>query len=117
MNFNADKNICKISCSVLCFWIEHYVNNQQKIVPNMGSVQYVPIPEVINKQDFYNETKEEIHFQIYGFQYSCTRKLFYHIFGILLLGVPYFIFSLVPKLKKFKYRKCDLRSATILLSK
>lgn len=84
----------------------------------MCSVRYVPIPEISNNhQEFYNETKEEIQFHIYGLQQCCLKKIFYHFIGILLLGVPYFLFYLFPKLKTFQYKKCDLSSATILLGK
>lgn len=84
----------------------------------MTSVRYVPISDIANNhQEFYNETKEEIQFQIYGLQHSCFKKSVYHAFGILLLGVPYFIFYLFPKLKTFQYTECDVGSATILLGK
>lgn len=84
----------------------------------MSSVEYVPIQEVTNNhQEFYNETKEEILFQIYGLEQSCARKLLFHFFGLIFLGVPYFLLFLIPKLGVLKYKYCDLGNATVLLGK
>lgn len=82
----------------------------------MCPVEYIPIPAVTNNhQEFYNETKEEIQFQIYGLQQCYKKKIAYHLLGILLFGVPYFICYMVPKFKTFQYKYCDLDNATILL--
>lgn len=84
----------------------------------MCPVHYVPIPEIANNhQEFYNETKEDIQFQIYGLQQNYAKKIAYHFLGIILLGVPYFFCYMFPKFKGYQYNYCDLENATILLGK
>ncbi|XP_072383561.1 polyamine-transporting ATPase 13A3-like isoform X2 [Diabrotica undecimpunctata] len=71
--------------------------------------------EIHNLQEVYNETCDTVKFKIWGLQEDRTRNFLYHFGCVILLGIPYLIFSFYPKLKSVKFKKAPLERATILL--
>ncbi|CAG9832357.1 unnamed protein product [Diabrotica balteata] len=81
---------------------------------NIALFSYESI-EIHNLQEVYNETCDTVKFKIWGLQEDRTRNFLYHFGCVILLGIPYLIFSFYPKLKSVKFKKAPLESATILL--
>ncbi|KAJ2946942.1 hypothetical protein O0L34_g16288 [Tuta absoluta] len=49
--------------------------------------------------------------KIFGHKYSKTRAVLFHIVCVALLGLPYFFLAYSPRLNRYKYLKCSLRTA------
>lgn len=77
--------------------------------------EYEPIRNTSNSQELLNENKDETICRIFGYTDNSTYTFLYHLFGILLVGLPYLIIKIYPKLGTIKYEKCVLDRATILL--
>lgn len=60
---------------------------------------------------------DEVTYNIYGYKQSSCRLICYHLFSILLGGLPYLLFSLYPKYSVVKFEKCPLQIADLILGK
>lgn len=80
----------------------------------MSILGYEPIDD--SYHILKSSSPEEIYFKIYGYKYNSGRLFIYHVFSILLLGIPYLIVSLYPKYGVIKFKRCGLQTAEFILS-
>lgn len=75
---------------------------------------YEPIDNT--SQDIYNEETQEVFCHIKAFKKTKIRLIFFHIFSLILCGIPYLIFKAYPSVKsRVKYKKCCIEHADIFL--
>ncbi|KAJ3657587.1 hypothetical protein Zmor_009376 [Zophobas morio] len=60
---------------------------------------------------------EDVHCNLYGYKESRLRSFFYHLCGVVLLGIPYLVCSWFSPLRTVKFKKCHLEEATVVLIK
>ncbi|XP_015834823.1 polyamine-transporting ATPase 13A3 isoform X2 [Tribolium castaneum] len=77
--------------------------------------EYEPIGE--SSHQTLDLNLEDFQCDLYGFTRSSTRTFFYHFLGIVFLGIPYLLSSWFSRLKSWRYRKCSLKHANIVLIK
>lgn len=68
-------------------------------------------------QVLQNSSSDEVSYDIYGYRRSSCRLVYYHLFSILLGGLPYIILNLYPKYSVLKFEKCPLQIADLVLGK
>ncbi|XP_056634533.1 polyamine-transporting ATPase 13A3-like isoform X1 [Diorhabda sublineata] len=71
--------------------------------------------EVHNFQEILSESRDSVEFKIWGLRESKIKTFFYHFICVLFLGIPYFILSSYPKVKKIKFNEEELKTASVLL--
>ncbi|XP_066257174.1 polyamine-transporting ATPase 13A3-like [Euwallacea similis] len=77
---------------------------------------YSSLTNATTYQDIYNEKDEELLCRIYGYKESHLKSFFYHLFSILLVTVPYFIFNSYPQIRCYlKCTRCDITEAEFFL--
>lgn len=59
---------------------------------------------------------DEVVLRVYGYRENFMRKFVFHLCGVLLCCIPYFVVSYYPKYGMLKYSKCSLNSAKIVFS-
>ncbi|XP_044255627.1 polyamine-transporting ATPase 13A3-like isoform X1 [Tribolium madens] len=77
--------------------------------------EYEPIGE--SSHQTLDLNLDDFQCDLYGYTRSSIRTFFYNFLGIVFLGLPYLLSSWFSRLKSWKYRKCSLKQAKIVLIK
>ncbi|KAB0799201.1 hypothetical protein PPYR_07081 [Photinus pyralis] len=86
------------------------------MAPFKRNLDYEPIPDEYS-QTISSADENDSHYTIYGYRRNNGYTIISNIISFLLLGIPYLILHWYPYLQSFKYQKCPLLNAELVLLK